>query len=145
MILLQYADGTTRRHIVNHICEDPTEFAQFYFENALRRAGVTEATHGFWHHDRIVPGRTTTIGEMLTRAGPDSRLHFYLVALPPRGPYECLVCFERFSATWAAVPCGHMGLCESCWRKLVCGPCPVCRAPAASLQRVYPPAPAADA
>ena len=144
MILLQYADGKTSRHIVNHLCEDPTEVAQSYFEKALRTAGVTEATHGFWHHDRIVPG-TTTIGEMLTRNGHDSRLHLCLVALPPRGLYECAVCFERFDAHWAAVPCGHMGVCERCFRTIAPGPCPVCRAPVASLQRVYPPAPAADA
>jgi len=50
---------------------------------------------------------------------------------------HCLICMDA-TPCYAVVPCGHLSFCESCQ---VTRPsrCPVCRAPASMLLRVYKP------
>ncbi|CAD7946710.1 unnamed protein product [Amoebophrya sp. A25] len=46
----------------------------------------------------------------------------------------CVVCFSR-EQTHAAIPCGHLCLCDACHSVL--NACPICRAPVTSFARIY--------
>jgi len=50
----------------------------------------------------------------------------------------CVVCLDALAAI-AAIPCGHLALCEECAQQFSGDtfPCPVCRQPTESLLRIY--------
>ena len=53
------------------------------------------------------------------------------------GQTSCIVCF-RGDKSHAAVPCGHLCVCEACAERIQIGdPCPVCRKEVAAKLRVY--------
>ena len=57
--------------------------------------------------------------------------------LPSAPDGECVVCMDSES-THAAIPCGHMCLCDACRPRVEQqSPCPVCRAACVAVVRIY--------
>lgn len=67
---------------------------------------------------------------------PDAPLAQLPDPKPARG--GCVICLEHDSACYAAVPCGHQVVCNTCMHSLGAGaPCPLCRIPVRQFIQIF--------